>query len=41
MPMTHPDPVARAYLIVSPGRNEAQYMRRTLDSLDSNIKCNG
>ena len=31
--MTHSDPVARAYLIVSPGRNEAQYMRRTLDSV--------
>lgn len=26
-----PDP--RAYVVVSPGRNEAQYMRRTLDSM--------
>jgi glycosyltransferase involved in cell wall biosynthesis len=32
--MTHSvTPPARAYLIVSPGRNEAQYMRRTLDSV--------
>lgn len=30
MPDT-PDP--RAYVVVSPGRNEAQYMRRTLDSV--------
>jgi len=33
MRMTDPSPVDRAYLIVSPGRNEAQYMRRTLDSV--------
>jgi biofilm PGA synthesis N-glycosyltransferase PgaC len=29
--MPHPDP--RAYLVVSPGRNESNYMRRTLDSI--------
>jgi hypothetical protein len=31
--MTQSSPSSRAYLVISPGRNEAQYMRRTLDSV--------
>lgn len=31
--MIKPVPSSRSYLVVSPGRNEAAYMRRTLDSM--------
>ena len=31
-------PDSRAYLVISPGRNEADYMRRTLDSMVAQVE---
>ena len=31
-------PDSRAYLVISPGRNEAEYMRRTLDSMVAQVE---